>query len=129
MKKNIGTEITAERARWFKLQPQAEDETNADFRSRVAGKLRDMGHVIESHEAQCNRLYNDASGGESNNPMVGIMGAMASQMAGRDYHQSGASRVDDDIAAGTVVRSSDESSQMNPDMLAFALMFGRPLFV
>lgn len=52
-----GTELTAERAREFGIDPQGENETDSTFRHRVGATLRSLGYVVEAHEALQNALY------------------------------------------------------------------------
>ncbi len=51
--------LATDYAEWYKIAPQAEGEPDRAFQSRVAGALRDMGNVIEAHEAQSNSRYED----------------------------------------------------------------------
>lgn len=95
-----GTEITAQRAREFGIEEQGKQESDDGFRNRVAGRLRDMGHIIEAHEAQQNSLYDDPDGGA----MTGIIGAVAQALHGRNYGSTGSRQIGDDIAVGTIVQ-------------------------
>lgn len=104
-------EITAQRAQEFGLPPQGEGEGDGAFRSRVAGAIREKGDFIEAHEAQCNRLYNDPGEGPFDDPMNGIIGAMAMALHGRNYNApDGEHQVGNEIAAGTVIRNENEPS-------------------
>jgi len=119
----MSSEITAQRASEYNIEPQGEKESDAVFRDRVSGRLRDMGRIIEAHEAQTNMLHNDPSG----DPMVGIMGALAQKLQDRDYHVRGSSQVDCDISAGHFVRNPRRGSLggISPDLaIVFATMFG-----
>ena len=110
------SEYTTQRAVWFNLPLQGEDESSLAFRERIAGSLRDQGHFIEAHEALNNCLYDDpAANANGCGPMVGIMGALAQELYGVDYG-SGHS-LGDDIAAGVVSRRPRE----DPNMLAMML--------
>ena len=116
-----GTEFTAQRAEWFGIDPQGPNENETEFKDRVSGALRDMGHIIEAHEAFHNQLYDEVSEGEPG-PMVGILGAMAQQMHGKNYGRRGVSQVGDDVAVGMVVEKS--RPEMPPEMALLALLMG-----
>lgn len=121
----MALEVTVQRAEEFGIAGKGEDEGVSAFRHRVAGALREMGHIIEAHEAQTDRLYNDPGNGLLDDPMTGIIGAVAQVTGGIDYGSSdGIQQVGDDMAVGTVVRLPEE--KMNPDvtMLMLALMGG-----
>ena len=110
--------LATEYASYYDIASQGEGEADGTFRSRVAGKLRDMGKIIEAHEAQQDARYDD-----NEDVMTGIMGAMAQAMQGRDYGHRGESQVGDDIAAGTFVRYPKPEIDPMAAMLA-VLTFG-----
>ncbi len=117
-----GVEFTAELAKYHKIDPQGSDESESAFKHRVSGALREMGHLIEAHEAFHNQRY-DEEGGGALNPMVGLLGAAALASAGRDFGGSGTSRIGDEMMAGVIAkepRRSDDSAAMM--MLAIAMM-------
>jgi len=114
-------EITTQRAEEFGIEVQRPGESDSVFRGRVAGRLRDMGHIIEAHEAQTNMLYDDPSG----DPMTGIMGAVAQAMQGRDYHVSGENQIGCDIAAGHYVKNPPRRENDAFLMLAMMMMGNR----
>lgn len=93
--------ITAQRAQEYGIEGQREGESDAAFRDRVGGALREAGHPIEAHEALRNCLYDDPEGGA----MEGIIGAVALAMNQSGFRpNAGASQLGDDIAAGLLVR-------------------------
>jgi hypothetical protein len=92
--------ITAQRAREFGIEAQREGESELAFRSRVAGELRQRGHIMEAHEA-----YQDALYDQSDSVMVGIFGAVAQAYHGVDYGGSGERQIGDDIASGIVAQT------------------------
>jgi hypothetical protein len=51
--------LATEYAKYYDIEPQGGDESDNGFMSRVASKLRDMGHIIEAHEAQQNKRYDE----------------------------------------------------------------------
>ena len=110
--------LATDYAGYYGIASQGEGEPDGAFRSRVAGALRDMGKIIEAHEAQQDARYED-----SEDVQTGIMGAMAQVMQGRDYGQRGAGQVGNDIAAGTFVRYPKPEIDPMAAMLA-VLMFG-----
>lgn len=106
-----GNGITEERAKEFGIQQQRENETHSAFRYRVSERLRQMGYIIEAHEAQTDHLYDDPNG----NAMIGITGAVAKSIQRKHYPGS---EVATDIAAGVVV-----SEPENPLRDALLLLF------
>lgn len=121
--------VTAQRAQEFNLPPQGPDESESAFKDRISGALRDMGHIIEAHEAATGKLYNDGGDDPLSNPMTGIMGALAQKMQGVDYHQSGSNQVGLDVAAGYVKKDPPREpfGGLTPELaiLACALFGGR----
>lgn len=106
-----------EHAKYYGITEQAEGETDAEFRGRVAGVLRDQGHIIEAHEIFTGRRY-DAEDGQD--VVTGIMGALAQAMQGVDYHSTGERRLGDDFAAGTLIQNP--KPEMSAEMALLAVM-------
>ena len=101
-----GVEITTQRAEEFSIEAQREGESDASFKDRVSGEIREMGHMIEAHEAYNNSLYNDTDDGGA---MTGIVGAMAQALQGTNFGaRTGSQQVGDDIAAGHIVQSPEQ---------------------
>lgn len=94
--------LATEYAEYYKIEAQKESESDLDFRQRVSVALREMGHIIEAHEA-----YQDQRYEESDNVMTGLFGAIAQALQGTHY---GGDPVGNDIAAGLLVRH-----QMSPE--------------
>jgi hypothetical protein len=121
--------ITAQRASEYGIALQAQDESDHAFRRRVSGVLRDSNHLIEAHEAATNRLYNDGGENSMEDPMTGIIGAIAQAMQGKNYNVSGADQVACDYAAGHIVKNPRKGAfdGMSPEMaiLAATLFGGR----
>jgi hypothetical protein len=114
--------ITTQRAKEFGLNPQAEGESDMAFRNRVSGRLRDMGHLIEAHEAYSDRLYDDPEG----DAMTGVIGAIAQAMQGRDYGKRGSDQIGVDIAAGLHTQHAERSNpSANALMLMMAMLTGK----
>jgi hypothetical protein len=88
--------LATEYARYYGVEEQRENESDMAFRGRVSTALRDMGHIIEAHEAYQDERYED-----SDSVMTGLFGAMAQALQGTRY---GGDPVGNDIAAGTLVR-------------------------
>ena len=99
------------RAQEFDIAPQRENESESEFRHRVAEELRQQGCIVEAHEALTNRLYDD----DNPQALTGIAGAVAKAVQGRDYPGS---QVGSDIAAGTVAKHQ----RPNEAMLLLALL-------
>ena len=110
--------LATEYASYYGIAPQGDDETDAAFRSRVSGILRDRGQIIEAHEA-----YQDAFYDQSDDVMTGIVGAMAQAMQRTNYGSHGARQIDDDFAVGTVVQNPKPEVDPMMAMLMVA-MFG-----
>lgn len=108
--------LATEYAEWYGLPAQAETEDDYAFRSRVAGQLRDMGHIIEAHEAQNNARYED-----SEDTMTGIFGAVAQAMSGVKYGSRGERQVGDDIAAGYVTRHKKKEPDLAVMLMAIMM--------
>lgn len=110
--------LATEYANYYKIDPQGKDESDLDFKYRVSGKLRDMGHIVEAHEAFRDERYE-----QSDDVMTGVMGAMAQALHG-DYGRSGSTQVGDDIAVGHVVKNP--RSEMAPEMALLMIeLFGK----
>ncbi len=92
--------LATEYANYYNIPPQEENESNNQFQHRVAGALRDQGHIIEAHEAQHNARYD-----QNENVMAGIAGAMAMAIQGVSYGSASSSLVGDELAAGTIALS------------------------
>ncbi len=90
--------IATDYAGIYNIEPQREGESDLAFRSRIAGNLRELGLVVEAHEA-----YEDAYFDQSDDVMTGLIGAVAQAMQGVDYRKDGQRQVGDDIAAGVLV--------------------------
>ena len=106
--------LATDYAKCYRIAPQQEGESDLSFRGRVAGQLRDMGHIVEAHEAQQDKLYDD-----NENVMDGIVGAMAQALYG-GYGSTGESLVGDDIAVGAIVRHLEP--EIDPLILLIAAM-------
>lgn len=119
--------VTAQRAQEYNLPPQGPDESESAFKNRISGALRDMGHIIEAHEAATGKLYNDGGDDPMSNPMTGIMGVLAQKMQGVDYHQSASNQVGMDVAAGYVATHKKPGALegLSPELLVMAAaLFG-----
>lgn len=106
----------------YKLAPQGDTEDDYNFRHRIAGELRDMGKIIEAHEAQQDARWDDESKGED--VQAGIMGAMAQALQGVDYHVHGEQQVGCDIAAGMYVKHAKPKMTADQALLMVMLMGG-----
>jgi len=87
-----------------------ENEPDHMYRSRVAGELRGKGKLIEAHEAQSGRRYDDPEQGALG-PMTGIMGALNLALSKRNFSSDPERMVGDDIAAGAITRYEDTSGR------------------
>ena len=105
--------LATEYAREYGIEGQRDGERDVEFRSRVSGALRDMGRVIEAHEA-----YQDARHDQSSEVITGLMGAVAQAMQEVNYGSRGERQIGDDIAAGVVVQAPKE----DPLTLMMAMM-------
>lgn len=112
--------VTAAHARDFKLVPQGAQECDSAFRHRVAGALRDRGHLIEAHEAQQDRRYDDPDGDVD--VLAGVTGALAQAQQGIDYHVRGEQQVGSDIAAGALIRYGPTRQEREDEVSALTTM-------
>ena len=108
--------LATEYAQYYKVEAQREGESDTAFRGRVSGALRDMGHIIEAHEA-----YQDERYENSDSVTTGIMGAMAQALHGVNYHSSGERQIEDDIAAGIVSQAPKKDTDPMMAILAILL--------
>jgi hypothetical protein len=69
--------------------------------------------IIEAHEVAQDKRY-DEEGGDT--VMMGITGAVATALQGRNYGSKGDRRVGDEIAAG-VVATQPKRPSMSPEMV------------
>ena len=114
--------ITTQRQAEFGLPPQGRSETDTAFRHRIAGALRQAGHLVEAHEAQQNCLYDDPA---NPMPMLGIAGALAQALQGRVYSpHNGVNQVGDDIAAGGYVVCAPSKESKAQLLLLLMLLMG-----
>lgn len=110
--------LATEYSQYYNIPPQAEGESDYDFKRRVGGVLRDMGHIVEAREAANDQRYE--AGGDT---VTGITGAVSQALQGVNYHSSGARQVDDDFTAGVVSQAPKQDSEMA--LLALLLFGGR----
>jgi len=108
--------LATQYAEYYGIEAQKEDESEAAFCSRVAVRLREMGKIIEAHEA-----YNDEQYESSDAVMTGVFGAVAQALQGCSY---GGDPIGNDIAAGVVVQYPREGTPEEWVFLA-ALMSGK----
>ena len=111
--------LATEYAQYYKITLQQEGETDEAFRRRVAGALRDMGCIIEAHEAA-----NDARYEDDDNVMTGIVGALAQAMQGIDYRSKGERQIGNDFAAGTLVQNPKPKMSPEEALLMVTLFIG-----
>lgn len=111
-----GTELATEYAQYYKIEPQKEGESDADFRGRVAGVLRGAGNIVEAHEAFNNERFD-----QSDDVLTGIMGAAAMALQDKNYGSTGERLIDDEFAAGTIARAPKKDDSA---LLLLALLLG-----
>jgi len=110
--------LATQYAEYYKITPQTEKESDYNFRHRVAGELRDMGKIIEAHEAQQDERYEN-----SDSVMAGVAGALAQALQGVDYGVSGVQQVGCDIAAGGI--ALNPKKELSPEMLLMACLMAK----
>ena len=113
--------LATEYADYYGIAPQQPEESDYDFRHRVAGKLRDMGKIIEAHEAQRDERIE-----QSDDVMQGVVGAIAQVLHGIDYGVSGVQQVGCDIAAGAIAKSPRPETDRDIAMLTALLLAEKP---
>jgi len=106
----ISTGLAASHARTFGLAPQEASESGSEFRDRISGQLRDMGRIIEAHEAWQGKYYD-----EGTEVISALIGNLAQQMQGVNYNVKDGPGVGMDIAAGMLIDGRKESNL--PDFL------------
>ncbi len=94
--------LATEYAKHYNIKAQQEEESNMTFRNRVAAALREMGRIIEAHEA-----YQDERYKTSDSVMPGVTGTIAQALQGRSYSGD---QIGNDIFAGTIVQTPDSVS-------------------
>lgn len=99
------------------LPAQRQDELDVDFQRRIAGALRDMGKLIEAHEALHNARYD--SGSDNGVAITGVMGAIAQALQGINYGVSGRPQVECDHVAGEYLQKKKKDIPV--EMLEFLL--------
>lgn len=107
----------------YGIEPQAEDETNAAFRARVAGVLRGRMLVVDAHEAYTNRYHDEKpEDGDDvlDSPVTGIMGATALAMQGKPDKDIGY-----DLAAGVYVQKKQRDPAADDMLVMLAMLMGR----
>jgi len=107
--------LATEYAKYYGIKEQQPDESDDTFRHRVAGELRDMGKLVEAHEAQRDERIE-----QSDDVMSGVMGAVAQALQGVDYGVTGEQQVGCDIAAGGIVQNPQP--EMSVEMALLAMM-------
>lgn len=107
--------ITSQRAQEFGIPPQGKDENTHTFRNRVANAIRAQGHIIEAHEAQSNKLYDDPDG----DAMIGITGAVAQALQGKNYRGD---QVANDIATGAIASAKKHDTSAMVLLTALLMM-------
>jgi len=104
--------LATDYARYYNLPPQAENESDTDFRSRTALALREQGKIIEAHEP-----YQDAYYDQNSNVMTGIMGAVVQALQNRHYSGD---PIFNDIAVGTIVQNP--KATLSPEEVLLAIL-------
>lgn len=108
--------LATEYAGYYEIEQQQSDEDDYAFHHRVAGELRDMGKIIEAHEAQRDERIE-----QSDDVMSGVMGAVAQVLQGVNYRVSGEQQVGCDIAAGAIVQNPQPEMSVGMALLAMLL--------
>jgi hypothetical protein len=88
--------LATEFAKYFKLDSQGENESDSEFKNRVATYLRANGRIIEGAIA----TYRDL---------------------GREYSDNPENYIGDDIAAGHAINHENPFNGMNLNMVMMAL--------
>ena len=113
--------LATEYANYYNIIPQQPEEDDYEFRHRIAGELRDMGKIVEAHEAQRDERIE-----QSDDVMQGVMGAVAQALHGIDYGVSGVQQVGCDIAAGAIVKGPRPKIDRELAMLTALLLAEKP---
>lgn len=117
-----GTQIATEYAQIYQIEAQKEGKSDADFRGRVAGAIRDKGDSIEAHEAFNNELYD-----ESEDVMTSLIGVATQALQNKNYGSTGERQIDDDFAAGVLVQAPKKEIGLAELMLTIAAFDSKPI--
>jgi hypothetical protein len=103
--------IAYEQAEYLGLK-KGDEESDEQFKTRVAGVLRRNGFFIEAHEVRSGRRCDDPQQDDLTGPMAGIIGAMAQIVRGREYSPNDPERqVGDDIVMGGLIQGRRGSAE------------------
>ena len=100
----MGTEIATEHAQYYNQPPQAENESDENFRLRIAEVARRRGDDIVSQEIYHNKRY------ETGDLMNSIAGSMLASMGQGSPRSTGHRGYGDDIALGVLGLSGKEEA-------------------
>lgn len=114
-----GNEIATMYVGHYGIEPQAEGESNAAFRSRVADVLRRKGLVIDAHEVYVNRYHDEKTDDPLDSAMTGITGAVALALSGQNSVDMG-----HDFAAGVYVKTPQRSPEADNALVMLAMLMG-----
>jgi hypothetical protein len=107
-------------ASYYGYGPQREGQSDDDYRTEVALKLRQEGKLIEAHEIAQGRRYEADDGSFDPGVMLGVIGATHEALNGeRPWSNRGDAVFGDDIAAGGIVSQPDPHAALRQafDML------------
>ena len=106
--------LATEYAKYYKIKPQCDGESDEDFRLRVSNALRDMGKIIEAKEAYLNRRYED-----SESVLDSVAGEIGRAMGMIPQYSRPGTHEDegDKLAAGAIARNRRDE----PDPMALLL--------
>lgn len=113
--------LATEYVEYYGFKPQGKNESDQDFKARIASQLRRMNKPIEAHEA-----YNDKRYEQSENVMDGVFGMIAQALSGKNYPGN---ELDNDFVVGKLVRyemspegrRQEEANKMIASMLSAGL--------
>lgn len=116
---------------YYGITAQAEGESNADFRARVAGALRRENKIVDAHEVFTNRYHDEKPSGDDLTDHAvtdGIAGALklvldgnpVAERCGPDY-----ARLETEQVAGTLTRlQPDRDEAADNALVMLAMMLG-----
>jgi hypothetical protein len=116
-------ELARNYGKYYEIAEQKKDESDYDYRSRVAGELRKQKHLIEAHEAFSGRRYDDPDQGEMG-PMTGIFGALAMASQGIEFSHNPERQIGDDLCAGIIVQHGNPNEGLENIFRTFGVEDG-----
>lgn len=112
--------LATQYAEWYGIEAQQEGESDSAFVYRLSGELRNQGLLIEAHEVQAGKRWDE----DGSTAITGVVGALTMALQDVDYGTRGSSRVGDEIAVGTIVQTPEKPSMSPDEVMIYMALFG-----